>query len=124
MHSKRLYIIDDDQNFGRSLKRLLTTKGFQADYFATAKAFLDSVPAGQKGIAVIDIHMPGINGFDLMDRMRELYYEMPVIVVTGQTQADSRDLALERGAVGFLQKPFSDSSLLDLIEEQELTGSY
>jgi FixJ family two-component response regulator len=119
MLSKRLYIIDDDQNFGRSLKRLLVTKGFQADYFGSAKAFLDSVPAGQKGIAVIDINMPGINGFDLMDTMRELYYEMPVIIVTGQTQDDSRDLALERGAVGFLQKPFSDLSLLDLIKEQE-----
>jgi FixJ family two-component response regulator len=42
-----------------------------------------------------------------------------VIIVTGQTQDDSRDLALERGAVGFLQKPFSDLSLLDLIKEQE-----
>jgi FixJ family two-component response regulator len=124
MHPKRIYIIDDDQNFGRSLKRLMTIKGFQADYFGSAKAFLDSVPTGQKGIAVIDIHMPGISGFDLMDKMHELHYEMPVIVVTGQPQADSRDLALERGAVGFLQKPFSDSSLLDLIEEQELTGSY
>jgi FixJ family two-component response regulator len=69
MHPKRIYIIDDDQNFGRSLKRLMTIKGFQADYFGSAKAFLDSVPTGQKGIAVIDIHMPGISGFDLMDKM-------------------------------------------------------
>jgi FixJ family two-component response regulator len=124
MHPIRIYIIDDDQNFGRSLKRLLIAKGFQADYFGSAKAFLDAVPAGQKGIAVIDIHMPGINGFELMDKIRELYYEMPVIVITGQSQDNTRDLAFERGAVGFLQKPFSDSSLLDLVEEQELTGSY
>jgi FixJ family two-component response regulator len=59
-----------------------------------------------------------------MDKMRELHYEMPVIVVTGQSQADSRNVALGRGAVGFLQKPFSDFSLLDVIEEQELTGSH
>jgi FixJ family two-component response regulator len=119
-----LFIVDDDQNFGRSLKRLLSVKGFQAYYFGSAKAFLDSVPPGQKGIAIIDIHMPECDGFELMDKMHELHYEMPVIVVTGQSQADSRNVVLGRGAVGFLQKPFSDFSLLDVIEEQELTGSY
>jgi two-component system response regulator FixJ len=113
-----IYIVDDNQNFGRSLKRLLIVNGFQADYFRSARAFLDSVPTGQKGIAVIDIRMPGIDGFELMDKMRELHYEMPVIVTTGQAQADSRDLALQRGAIGFLQKPFSDSSLMELIEER------
>ena len=118
MPRPHLYIVDDDQNFGRSLKRLLTVKGFQADHFGSAKTFLDSVPAGQTGIAVIDIHMPGIDGFELMEKMRELHYEMPVIMVTGQTQDKTRDLALERGAVGFLQKPFSDTSLIELIEER------
>jgi FixJ family two-component response regulator len=118
MPRPHLYIVDDDQNFGRSLKRLLTVKGFAADYFGSAKAFLDSVPAGQKGIAIIDIHMSGIDGFELMDQMRELHYEMPVIVTTGGYQADSRDLALEREAIGFLQKPFSDSSLMELIEQR------
>jgi two-component system response regulator FixJ len=124
MPRPRLYIVDDDHNFGRSLKRLLTIRGFQADYFGSAKIFLDSVPAGQKGIAIIDLHMPGCDGFELVDRMRELHYETPVIMVTGQSQADSRNVALGRGAVGFLQKPFSDFTLLDLIEEQEMTGSY
>ena len=95
MLQRHLYIIDDDQNFGRSLKRLLTYKGFLADYFASAQAFLDSVPSGQKGIAIVDIHMPDIDGFSLLDKMRELHYEMPVIVITGQTQADSRDEALK-----------------------------
>ena len=118
MPRPHLYIVDDDQNFGRSLKRLLTIKGFPADHFGSARSFLDSVPSGQKGIAVIDIHMPDLDGFQLMDKMRELRYEMPVIVVTGQTQENTRDLALERGAVGFLQKPFSDASLIELIEER------
>jgi FixJ family two-component response regulator len=118
-----LYIVDDDQNFGRSLKRLLNIRGFQADYFGSAKAFLDSVPAGQKGIAIIDIHMPECDGLELMDKMHELHYDMPVIVVTGRSQADSRNVAMGSGALGFLQKPFSDFSLLDIIEEQALTGS-
>ena len=119
MPKRYLYIIDDDLSFGRSLRRLLTCKGFRVDHFASAQAFLDSVPSGQKGIAIIDIHMPDIDGFTLMDKMRVLRYDMPAIMITGQTQADSRDLALQKGAIGFLQKPFNESSLLALIEEQD-----
>ena len=115
---QQIYIIDDDESFGRSLKRLLGSKGLQADCFESAQAFLDSVPSGQKGTAIVDINMPGYDGFALMDKMRELHYEMPVIVITGQAKAASRDLALKRGAKAFLQKPFSDESLMALIEDR------
>lgn len=117
--AKHLYIIDDDQSFGRSLKRLLISQGYETHYFTSAKAFLDSVPSGQRGTAIVDLYMPDMDGFALIDRMRELRYDMPVIVVTGRTEIDSRDLAFERGAVGFLQKPFSDRSLMELIESQD-----
>jgi FixJ family two-component response regulator len=52
-----------------------------------------------------------------MAKMHEMHYRMPVIIITGQTQADTRDLALQRGALGFLQKPFSDESLLELVTQ-------
>ena len=111
------YIVDDDLSFGRSLKRLLNAGGMAADCFASAQSFLDSVHPGQPGCAIVDIHMPGMDGLGLMDKMRELHYSMPVIVVTGQTQADTRDLVMAKGAAGFLQKPFSAGSLLELIAQ-------
>ena len=114
-----VYIIDDDRAFGKSLKRLLTCKSIPADYFDSAQSFLDSVPSGQQGIAIIDLHMPGLDGFSLMDKMRELHYAMPSILITGQTQPNTRDAALKRGAIGFLQKPFNEASLLGLIESLE-----
>ena len=67
----------------------------------------------------MDIHMPEWDGFWLIDKMLELRYIMPVIVITGHTETGSRDRAFQRGAVGFLQKPFNQQSLLDLIEAQE-----
>lgn len=117
----KIFIVDDDKSFGRSLKRLLNARGFAAECFASARAFLDSVPFDQKGIAVVDIHMPEWDGFWLIDKMQEMHYSMPVIVITGQTEAGSRDRAFQRGAVGFLQKPFNQQSLMDLIEAQEET---
>ncbi len=119
MSKQHLYIIDDDQSFGRSLKRLLTCKGYRTDYFPSAQAFIDSVPSGQKGVAIVDLHMPECDGLELIDIMRELQYDMPVVLITGQTQADSRDTALQRGARGFLQKPFNEASLIALIEGSE-----
>jgi len=119
MRQTRLFIVDDDRSFGRSLQRLLTARGFAAEYFGSASAFLDSVPSGQKGIVVVDIHMPECDGFCLIDKMQAMRYGMPVIFITGHTEVGSRDRAFQRGAVGFLQKPFNQQSLLDLIEAQK-----
>lgn len=110
-----IFIIDDDPSFGRSLERMLKAKSFQADHFESAQAFIDSVPSDQNGIAIVDLQMPDFDGLWLMDKMKELHYRMPVIVVTGYYQADSRARAMDKGAVGFLQKPFNEKSLLQLI---------
>ena len=109
------YIIDDDPSFGNSLKRLLVAKGFSAEYFKSPQTFLDSVPTENQGYAIIDIHMPGCKGFELMETMRQMHYSMPVIVITGQPLEDSRDMAMRKGAIGFLQKPFSEDSLWEII---------
>jgi FixJ family two-component response regulator len=116
------YIVDDDLSFGKSLKRLLNARGMHADYFGSAQSFLDSIPPDQLGYAIIDVHMPDINGLALMGRMREMHYAMRVIIVTGRPQADNRDMALQGGALGFLQKPFSEESLLELIGK-DMNGS-
>lgn len=113
----RIFIIDDDCSFGSSLQFMLSCRGMSADWFESPHAFLDSVPSGQKGIAIVDINMPILDGFALMDRMKALGYAMPVILITGQPNLDIRDMAMDRGAAGFLQKPFLEKSLLQQIEK-------
>lgn len=115
MHRDHVYIVDDDPSFGKSLKRLLNANGFSAECFGSAQCFLDSVPHSQEGIAIIDIHMPECDGFELIDRMRDMGYAMRVILVTGQTQAESRATAMQKGAIGFIQKPFGEPSVLEMI---------
>jgi len=112
-----IHIIDDDYPFGKSLRRLLKARGFSADYFGSAQSFLDSVPPGQHGYAVVDIHMPECDGFGLIDKMHALHYDIHVIAITGRPSNDARDLALEKGALGLLQKPFSEESLLELLNK-------
>jgi FixJ family two-component response regulator len=121
--SASVFIVDDDVSFGRSLKRLLNARGISADCFRSAQSFLDSVLPGQHGYAIVDIHMPGCDGLELMSKMREMRYRIPVIIITVQPKTESRDTALQKGALGFLQKPFSEESLLDLIEKHETNGA-
>jgi two-component system, LuxR family, response regulator FixJ len=116
-------IVDDDLSFGKSLKRMLNARGIPAEYFGSAQSFLDSVPPGQSGYAIIDIHMPGCDGFGLMEKMREMHFCMPVIIVTGHADMAAKELALRGGAIGYLQKPFSGESLLELVRKQEMNGS-
>jgi len=120
---RHFFIIDDDLSFGKSLKRLLNARGIPADYFGSALCFLDSVPPSQHGCTIVDIHMPDCDGFALMEKMRNLHYRMPIIMITGQTQPDTRDLAMQKGAIGFLQKPFSAESLLELVEQDALDST-
>ena len=114
-----IYIVDDDQSFGKSLRRLLNARGFSACHYGSAQSFLDSVPPSQEGYAVVDIHMPECDGFGLIDKMRALHYNTRVIVITGRASDDVMDLALQKGALGLLQKPFSEESLLELLNKTE-----
>jgi len=118
-----LWIIDDDLPFGKSLKRMLNARGLQAEYFGSAQSFLDSVPPGQSGCAIVDIHMPVCDGFELIKKMQDLHYAMPIIIITGQADSDDRDLAMQNGAIGYLQKPFSEESLMELLHKQDLEKS-
>ena len=116
-----IFIVDDDPSFGRSLKRMLNARSFKTDLFESAQAFIDSVPSDQQGIVILDVHMPHHDGLWLMDKMQELHYGMPVIAVTGHSQADQRNRIMEKGALGFLLKPFNERSLLAIIETQTST---
>jgi FixJ family two-component response regulator len=121
--SMQFWIVDDDLQFGKSLRRMLNSRGIPAEYFGSAQTFLDSVPPEQSGYAIVDIQMPVCDGFGLIKKMRELDYGMPVIIITGNVYSHARDYAMQNGAIGFLQKPFSEESLLEFVHKQELEGS-
>jgi two-component system, LuxR family, response regulator FixJ len=112
-----IYIIDDDPSFGKSLRRLLNASGFSSYYFGSAQSFFSSVSPDQHGCAVVDIQMPECDGFCLIDKMHALYYDMPIIMITGRAQSDATEIALKKGALGMLEKPFNEKSLLELIDK-------
>jgi FixJ family two-component response regulator len=120
-----IYIVDDDESFGRSLKRVLNARGLAAEYFLSARSFLNSFVRGsEESVAVIDINMPECNGFSLLDKMHDSGCSIPAIIITGQFQANSEKMALQHGAIGYLEKPFEIDSLLNLICNMTKGGKY
>jgi FixJ family two-component response regulator len=112
----KIYIVDDDESVRRALSRLMKAFGYQAETFNSAQSFLDSVPVDTQGILILDVRMPDIGGFELQNKLGTLSSKLQIIFITAHAEAGDRERAMAAGAKGFLQKPFSDESLLGLIE--------
>jgi FixJ family two-component response regulator len=109
-------IVDDDVSVRRSTARLLRSSGMRAESFASAQHLLDCESTIEADCAIIDVRMPGIDGLQLMRRLRANRQRIPVIFFSGEaTQADE-DWALRAGALAFLRKPVGKGALLRFIQ--------
>jgi two-component system response regulator FixJ len=107
-----VYVIDDDDALRESLAFLLGTAQFSVQSFASAKAFLEALPAVKKGCIITDVRMPDLSGIDLLRRLNDLKVTLPVIVVTGHGDVALAVEAMKIGAIDFLEKPVDDEVLL------------
>ena len=111
----RVAIVDDDPRFRRALGRLIRAAGFQADAYGSGAEFLDAASRSLPDCVVLDLEMPGVNGFDVQDRMAEHELRVPVIVVTGYDTPEAEARALKGGARAYLRKPVDEALLLNAI---------
>lgn len=105
-------VVDDDESVRESLPDLLAEFGFRSKVFSSAEEFLSSSNFSQVKCLVLDIAMSGMSGFDLQQELKVRGHNVPIVFITAQKDENVRKRALERGAVGFLTKPFSDTALL------------
>jgi len=111
----RVAIVDDDPRFRRALGRLIRAAGFQADAYGSGAEFLDAASRSLPDCVVLDLEMPGVNGFDVQERMAEHELRVPVIVVTGYDTPEAEARALKGGARAYLRKPVDEALLLNAI---------
>ncbi len=116
-HKFHTYIVDDDDSVRKALRRLIVSDGLSVETFPSAQTFLDSVPDDAHGCLILDVRMPGMDGFKLQEILNERHSPLHIIFITAHAEINDRDYALEHGADGFLVKPFNDQPLLDLIHE-------
>lgn len=115
MDSKQIYIVDDDESVCRALKILLGTYGFTVRTFSCAEEFFSAVPNDASGCLILDIHMPGQNGWEAQQKLMKKGSKRRVIIITADKNGGLKEQALMAGAVGFLQKPLNDHELVNLV---------
>ena len=108
-------VVEDDASMMQALQRLLKAGGFQPRTFGSAEALLQSSATADAACFVFDIHLPGLSGLELRQRLLESSVEQPVIFITANDEPATREAAERAGGLACLIKPFSGRSLLDAV---------
>ena len=110
-----VFVVDDDDAVRDSLKTLLELQSFTVKTFETCQDFLSS-GSRDGACLVLDIHLSGMSGFDLMEAMRRTNRGLPTILITGRCDNAIRERARTLGAVALLEKPIEFSALMAAID--------
>jgi FixJ family two-component response regulator len=116
-------VLDDDQPIRKALMRLLRSAGFEVEVYSSGAGLLEAVNRHVPDCLVLDLHMPGLSGFDVMARLSHAGVHLPVVVITGYDTPETRAQALGMGASAYLAKPFDEGALLDAISTAMGEGS-
>jgi FixJ family two-component response regulator len=108
-------IVDDDDFVRRALRRLIRALSFRPSEFASGEAFLESLAQNVPSCVLLDLHMPGLNGLQVLEQMRARKLNVPAIIITGNSQAEIRGQCIEAGAAAYLQKPLDPETVLSTI---------
>ena len=111
-----VFVVDDDESVRKALKRLVQSVGMNVETFATARDFLSRPHYEGPSCLVLDVRMPGLSGLDLQQELMKANLTVPIIFITGHGNIPMSVQAMKAGAVDFLEKPFEDQALLDLIQ--------
>jgi len=115
-HRGKVYVIDDDEAMRDSLDFLLGSAEFHVTLFESAHHFLDTLSSIDFGCVVSDVRMPGIDGIELLKRLKASHSAFPVVIMTGHGDVPLAVEAMKLGAVDFLEKPFEDDRLIAMID--------
>jgi FixJ family two-component response regulator len=110
-----VFVIDDDPSARKGLARLLLTVGHNVRAFECINDFLDVLDPNISGCLVLDARMPGLSGEELQAELKKRSIYLPIIVVTGDDDPETKKKAAKMKAVAFFRKPVDGTALLDAV---------
>jgi FixJ family two-component response regulator len=114
--SRHISIVDDDASIREALKSLMRSVRFAVDAYGSAEEFLASERVNNTACLILDVYLPGMNGFELQNHLKAEGRAIPIIFITAHSDDASRQRALKGGAIDFFSKPVRREVLLKAIQ--------
>jgi FixJ family two-component response regulator len=113
--ARNVYVVEDDPAGRELLVELFKTANLKVKDYASAQAFLDDPPAGPRGVIVLDVRMPGMDGFALQAELARRGSGLPVVFVTAHGDTKMAVRAMKAGAYDFVEKPIDNAELVEIV---------
>jgi len=111
-----VYVVDDDEAVRDSLQWLLEGSDYRVRCFDSAESFLARFDPREIACLIVDVRMPGMNGLELQDELLRRGCTMPLVFITGHGDVPMAVETMKKGAVDFIEKPFNETVLRDLVD--------
>ncbi len=111
-----VYVVDDDDDVRASIRGTLEAYGRTVEDYPTCEAFLAAYRPGRDGCLVVDAYLPGMDGLELLRRLRDAGHRLPAIMITGNSDVAIAVRAMQAGATDFIEKPIGGDKLLASID--------
>ncbi len=111
-----VYVVDDDEAVRDSLQWLLEGQDYRVRCFDSAENFLARYDNREVACLIVDVRMGGMTGLELQDRLLERKSPLPIVFITGHGDVPMAVNSMKKGALDFIQKPFNEEELLNLVE--------
>ena len=114
----RILLVEDDEDFGRSLALILKHKGFLPQWVASGEQALEVLTGKQFDVLITDMLMPGMNGLEFLRKYREIHGgDTPVVMITGYGSVNEAVEAMKAGAFGYFLKPVNQDEICLTLEK-------
>lgn len=113
----KLLIVDDEYSIGKSMKKFLEGHGFTVFLTTNGEHALDLLKEKHPDLMTLDLRMPGMNGFKVLEKANRIDETMPVIIVTGADISNKKEWLEEHGASAIFEKPLDPQLLLESVRE-------
>jgi two-component system response regulator FixJ len=113
---QQIFIVDDDEAVRESLAALLISYGYSATTFPSALHFLARANRNASGCLIADVRMPDMDGLELQERAAAEFPNLSVVIITGHGDVPIAVRAMKAGAIDFIEKPFSEDTILETVQ--------
>ncbi|WP_305984416.1 response regulator transcription factor [Roseibium sp. MMSF_3544] len=115
--AEAVYIVDDDPAVRDALSVLFNMEGYVVETFSDGDTFIDSASKSVPACVMLDVHMPGRSGIEILKALNAENYPAPIFIISGQGDIPMAVEAIRNGAFDFIEKPFSAESVLERVKD-------